>query len=272
MTGTQAAWPASVGLIGAGAMGAALLAGIARTRAPLGPRMVCCDEVPAAASAAAEAVGGRVAPLGEAAGCELVIVAVKPKDMPAVLAEVAEARHVDGVVLSVAAGWTLEALSQALGGGAVVRTMPNLAVRHGSGVVGLAASGCTEETRRAIVDLLRPLGALVEVGEELFPAVTALAGSGPGLVAVVAEGLEEGAVACGLSRPDARAIVQAVLAGTGALLADGGDPAALRQRVSSPGGTTLEGVAVLERGAVRAHLADAVRAAAARASAMARGG
>jgi pyrroline-5-carboxylate reductase len=85
-------------------------------------------------------------------------------------------------------------------------------------------------------------------------------------VALVAEGLEEGAVAAGLGRPQAREMVAAVLAGTAALLADGTDPAVLRQRVSSPAGTTIEGIAVLERGAVRAHIADAVLAAARRAA------
>jgi pyrroline-5-carboxylate reductase len=106
---------------------------------------------------------------------------------------------------------------------------------------------------------------VVELPEALFPAATALAGSGPGFLALVAEGLEEGAVAAGLPRGDARRMVAGVLAGTAALLADGGDPAALRQRVSSPAGTTVAGLAELERGAVRAHLADAVAAAARRA-------
>jgi len=81
----------------------------------------------------------------------------------------------------------------------------------------------------------------------------------------VAEALEEGAVAAGLARAHARQMVPAVLAGTAALLRDGADPAELRRRVSSPAGTTLAGLGVLERGAVRAHIADAVKAAAARA-------
>ena len=82
----------------------------------------------------------------------------------------------------------------------------------------------------------------------------------------MAEGLEEGGVAAGLGRPQARELTAAVLAGTAALLADGTDPALLRQRVSSPAGATIAGLAVLERGAVRAHVADAVLAAARRAS------
>ena len=142
--------------------------------------------------------------------------------------------------------------------------MPNLAVRHGAGIVALATRGLDEAPRGGGAPLLAPLGAVVPLPESLFAAATALAGSGPGLVAVVAEGLEEGAVAAGLTRGQAREMVQAVLAGTAALLDDGTDPALLRQRVSSPGGTTIAGVAVLERGAVRAHVADAVLAAAER--------
>jgi pyrroline-5-carboxylate reductase len=146
--------------------------------------------------------------------------------------------------------------------------MPNLAVRHGAGLVVVAARGLEPEREAGVMALLGTLGSAVPLPESLFPQATALAGSGPGFLALVAEGLEEGAVAAGLSRPQARRMVQAVLAGTAAMLADGGDPAALRQRVSSPAGTTIEGLGVLERGAVRAHLADAVRAAAERARAL----
>jgi pyrroline-5-carboxylate reductase len=83
---------------------------------------------------------------------------------------------------------------------------------------------------------------------------------------MVAEALEDGAVRAGLARDQARPMVRAVLAGTAALLADGADPATVRQRVSSPAGTTVAGLAVMERGAVRAHVADAVVAAARRAA------
>jgi pyrroline-5-carboxylate reductase len=146
--------------------------------------------------------------------------------------------------------------------------MPNLAVRHGAGLVSVAVRGLPPDREQALMALLGSLGRVTVLPERLFPQATALAGSGPGFVALVAEALEEGAVAAGLTRPQAREMVQAVLAGTAAMLADGTDPAVLRQMVSSPAGTTIEGIAVLERGAVRAHLADAVRAAAARAAAL----
>lgn len=255
----------TIGLIGAGAMGRALAAGLVRGRPALGDVLRIADTVPAAVAAAVDDVGGHPATINEAAGADLVCVAVKPADMDAALAAVRAALRPGAIVLSVAAGWDLDSLAAAVPGRAVVRLMPNLAVRHGAGLVALAHRDLDEEARRALEDLLAPLGTVVELPEKLFPAATALAGSGPGFVALVAEALEDGAVAAGLSRAQARAMAGGVIAGTGALLAEGGDPSALRQQVSSPAGTTIAGLGVLERGAVRAHIADAVVAAADRA-------
>lgn len=258
-------WPARVGVVGCGAMGRALAAGLARSRPELVPAgLVLADAVPAALEAAVADVGGTPAAPEEAAACDLVCVAVKPKDAAEALGALRAALRPDAVLLSVMAGWTLDRLAAAAPGVAVARVMPNLAVRHGAGVLALATRGVPADRAGRLTALLRGLGTVVSLGEELFPAATALAGSGPGLLALVAEGLEEGAVGAGLARPQARELVAGVFAGTAALLADGGDPAALRQRVSSPAGATVEGVAVMERGAVRAHVADGLRAAARR--------
>ena len=246
-------------------MGRALAAGLLRGRAEAAGILSIADAVPAAVEAGVADTGGRPASLSEAAASDLVCVAVKPKDAPAVLAEVAGAMRPGATLLSVIAGWDLERLAAAAPDTAIVRTMPNLAVRHGAGIVAVATRGLEPEREAEVLDLLAPLGAVVALPEGLFAAATALAGSGPGLVAVIAEGLEEGAVAAGLTRAQAREMVVAVLGGTAALLSDGTDPTTLRHRVSSPAGTTIAGIAVLERGAVRAHVADAVLAAAARA-------
>ncbi len=260
----MAGWPGRLSVIGAGAMGRALAAGLVRGHPGLAERLALADAVPAALEAAIADVGGRPAALEEAAAADLVCVAVKPKDAGDAVAEVARSMTPGSVLLSVIAGWDLDRLAAAAPGAALARTMPNLAVRHGAGVVALATRGLGGEREAELTAFLRPLGAVVPLPEGLFPPATALAGSGPGLLALVAEGLEEGAVAAGLARPQARELTAAVLAGTAALLADGTDPALLRQRVSSPAGATLAGLAVLERGAVRAHVADAVVAAARR--------
>jgi pyrroline-5-carboxylate reductase len=247
-------------------MGRALAAGIIAGAPHLREALRVSDAVPAAVAAAVDDVGGRPATVAEAGSADVVLVAVKPGDMANALKALAPSLAPEAVVVSVAAGWGLQRLGAALPGVALVRLMPNLAVRHWAGVVAVAYGTLADRARDGVARLLAPLGAVVELPEGLFPVATALAGSGPGLVALVAEALEEGAVAAGLGRAQAREMVAAVLAGTAALLGDGGDPAELRRRVSSPGGTTLAGLQVLERAAVRASLADAVRAAADRAA------
>ena len=171
------------------------------------------------------------------------------------------------VVLSVVAGWDLDRLAAAAPGAALVRTMPNLAVRHGAGIVAVATPRPRRAPRRRRA---RPAGA---PGRGGAPARDPVRGrdrprgqrAGPG-------GRRRRGPGGGRRRrgphpgPGARDGRRPCSAGTAALLADGTDPAVLRQRVSSPAGTTIAGVAVLERGAVRAHVADAVQAAARRAA------
>jgi pyrroline-5-carboxylate reductase len=260
------AWPERVGVIGAGAMGRALAAGLVRGNAGLAAGLRFADALPAAAERALAEVGGTAATVEDAAGSDLVCLAVKPKDVEAALRQAQPALAPQAVLLSVVMGCSLDRLAHLAPGVPLVRTMPNLAVRHGAGVVAVASRGLDGSRQARVMELLRGLGSVVPLPEELFPAATAVIGSAPGFVALVAEGLEEGAVSVGLARAEAREMVRAALAGTAALLADGGDPAALRQGVTSPAGSTAAGIAALERGAVRAHLADAVRAAAATAA------
>ena len=164
-------WPSSVGLIGAGAMGRALLCGLADAHPGLGERTVVCDGVPAAAQGAAAEVGARVGSVSEAARADLVLVAVKPKDTGALLDEVAATG--DGVVLSVVAGWTLDALGAHLGARPTVRTMPNLAVRHLTGVLGVCERNLDPLQSEQLERVLAPLGTVVRVDESLFPVITA---------------------------------------------------------------------------------------------------
>jgi len=263
----SAAWPQSIGLIGSGAMGRAMLAGLVRVRDDLGARAVIADAVPAAAAAGAAECGGVVGTAAEAAACDLVVLAVKPKDAGTAIEELAPHVGTGTVVISVVAGWDTARMASVAPGVRMVRTMPNLAVRHGAGLVAVATDALTPEVTADLLAALAPLGEVVPLPESLFPAATALAGSGPGLLALIVEAFEDGGVASGLTRDQARAMSRAVLSGTAALLADGGtDPAQLRQQVSSPAGTTIAGLLVLERGGVRAHVADAIVAASRRAA------
>ncbi len=259
-------WPRSIGVVGCGAMGRAMAVGLVRGRPDLASTTVLVDAIPAAAQAAATEVGGKVGSVPDIAGCDLIILAVKPKDAEAALTQIGGALAPQTVLLSVIAGWEIDRIRSFAPSAGIARTMPNLAVRHGAGIVAVATRDVPATTQAALRTVLEPLGAVIDMPEHLIGPATALVGSGPGFVALIAEGLEDGAVAIGFARDQARAMVQAVLAGSAALLADGTDPADLRQRVSSPAGTTIEGIGVLERGSVRAHVADAVRAAARRAT------
>lgn len=244
-------------------MGGALAAGLAR--APSGPPTLdLVDARTDIATAVSAETGGRVVALEDAASADVVILAVKPADAGGALEALSSHIGDDTIVLSVVAGLPIERI-RALAARPVVRLMPSLAVRHGQGLLVASAGGEDRPALTRVRPLLTGLGEVVEAPEALFPAATALVGSGPGLLALVAEGLEDGAVACGFPREAAREMVAATLSGTAALLADGTDPSDLRQRVSSPAGTTVAGLAVLERGAVRAHVADSVRAASERA-------
>ncbi len=244
-----------------------MLAGLLLGAHADGIDVVVADAVPAAAAAGAAESGGRVGSAAEAAACALVVLAVKPKDAGDALALLAPSAGPDTTVLSVVAGWDTARLAAAAPQVRIVRTMPNLAVRFGAGLVAVAVEGLDPILRDRLVARLDPLGEVVALPESLFPAATALAGSGPGLLALIIEAFEDGGVASGLTREQSRAMARAVLAGTAALLADDdADPAQLRQQVSSPAGTTIAGLMVLERGSVRAHVADAIVAAARRAA------
>lgn len=259
-------WPRNIGLMGCGAMGRAMAAGLVRDRPELAAALILVDAIPAAVEAAVDETGGRAGSVDDLVACDLIVLAVKPKDAEEALRQIGAALRPQTVLLSVIAGWETDRIRALAPAAAIARTMPNLAVRHGAGLVAIATRDVAPDIAVALTAVLTPLGTVVEMPEHLIGPATALVGSGPGFVALVAEGLEDGAVAVGFPRLQARAMVQAVLAGSAALLADGTDPADLRQRVSSPAGTTIEGIGVLERGSVRAHVADAVRAAARRAS------
>ncbi|GAB4253254.1 MAG: pyrroline-5-carboxylate reductase [Thermoleophilia bacterium] len=201
------------------------------------------------------------------AGSDFVFIAVKPQDLAPVLSEVSGVVGEKTAVISSVAGVTLQRLRVGLGSKPVLfRMMPNLAVALGEGVVALAAEGSARrESVAAVQELLSGLGSVAFVSEEQFNAVTAVAASGPGLLALVLEALEDGGVSAGLSRSVARVFVQQMTLGTARMLLEAGEsPSQLKDRVASPGGTTIAGLAVLEEAGVRGALIRAVQAAEAR--------
>lgn len=199
-------------------------------------------------------------------GREVVVLAVKPKDVDAVAADLAPHLDEDAVVVSVAAGVTIERLTNVLGVAAVVRAMPNTPSLVGEGVTGAAAApgvdaGQLERAR----SVLGAVGEVEVLDESVLDAVTAVSGTGPAYVFLLAEALIEAGIREGMSRRVAEAFVHRTIRGAGHLLTETalGAPA-LRSQVTSPGGTTAAAMHVLEDRGFRAIVEDAVRAAAQR--------
>jgi pyrroline-5-carboxylate reductase len=196
--------------------------------------------------------------------CAAAVIAVKPGDVPAAVraAVAAGARR----VLSIAAGVSIASIEAVAGDGVrVVRAMPNTPalVRQGASAIA-AGSSATDDDLAWAESVLGAVGTVARVSEPHLDAVTALTGSGPAYVFLVAEALIDAGVAAGLPRALAADLTTQLLTGSAALLAPRGDPAALRAMVTSPAGTTAAGVHVLELRAVRAAFIDAVLAATAR--------
>jgi pyrroline-5-carboxylate reductase len=191
-----------------------------------------------------------------------VVIAVKPHDVAA--ACLAIRRFGAERVLSIAAGVTTGSLESGLGARvAVVRAMPNTAALVGRGAAAIApGAGAGPADVAWAANILRSVGTVEVVEEALLDAVTGLTGSGPAYLFLVAEALIDAGVAVGLSKPMAEAMVTQLFLGSAALLASGtGTPEQLRAQVTSPGGTTAAGIAVLEAAGVRGDIVAAVRAA-----------
>lgn len=197
----------------------------------------------------------------------VILLAIKPQILPIVSAALPAMSPVAGqVIVSILAGTPIATLEAAFPDRAVIRVMPNTPATVGAGISALAWGSQVQDADRAVARcLLGAVGEVVEVPETQLDAVTGLSGSGPGYVALMVEALTDGGVAVGLARPiAARLAVQTVL-GTGQLLAATGvHPAELKDRVTSPGGTTIAGIAALEAAGVRSALISAVQAATAR--------
>ena len=205
---------------------------------------------------------------------DLIVVAVKPSDVVAALEQCATTLPAATVVLSIAAGVTLETLETAAPDRPVVRAMPNTAALVRQGAAAISAGKHASDTDLDLAErVLGAVGVVVRVPESLLDAVTGLSGSGPAYVFLVAEAMIEAGVLVGLPRDTAATLVKQTLLGSATLLTDGTEgPEALRAAVTSPGGTTAEGLARLEAHGVRAALLEAVEAATERSRQLGRGG
>ena len=206
-----------------------------------------------------------------ARSASIIWLAVKPQQAAAAGGEVAAVMAGRSLV-SIVAGLSTGLLATLAGTPRVIRVMPNTPCLVGRGVSVTCRSAAVDpEVASRVQGLLAAVGHVHEADESLLDAVTGLSGSGPGFLALVVEALAEGGVRAGLPAPLALKLAVQTLAGTGSLLEQTGeDPAVVRDRVASPGGTTLAGLAVLEERGVRDAVAAAVVAAAVRAKELGR--
>jgi pyrroline-5-carboxylate reductase len=233
----------------------------------------------AKAQAAAEALGAAVFNSNREAvtKSDYVFLAVKPQSLPEVLADIAPAvreRQAAGrpaILVSMAAGWSISKIQALVGGGAdaakdsapVVRIMPNTPALVSKGMIALAASPeVPAEKITALEKILQGAGIVDRVEERYLDAVTGLSGSGPAFVYLFIEALSDGGVRAGLPRDKAlRYAAQTVLGSAAMVQETGKHPGELKDMVTSPGGTTIAGVAALEDGAFRGAVIKAVEAA-----------
>ncbi|HDP24451.1 MAG TPA: pyrroline-5-carboxylate reductase [Deltaproteobacteria bacterium] len=255
----------SLGFIGGGNMAEALIAGIVKRGELAAPEIMVCDVVQERCRHLSAKYGVQAASDSRAlvGSCSTVILAVKP-DTAGPVAEELKDLLKDRLVISIAAGIRISSFLEILGAQArVVRVMPNTPALVLQGVSVLAASDmCSRDDVEVTKGIFSSVGTCIEMDERYLDAVTALSGSGPAFCFLVLEALADGGVRSGLPRDTALQLASETMKGAAALVIETGKhPAELKDMVTSPGGTTIEGLSVLEAGSVRSAIIDAVWAA-----------
>ena len=192
----------------------------------------------------------------------LLIVAVKPKDAKNVFSSLKNRISASTIVSYTVAGLKLNEVKQFLPKNPIVRLMPNVAVSVGESMTAFALNSPDfDGVSDKIKDFWSNLGRVVEIDEVLMDAVTGLSGSGPAYAFLVIDSLADGGVAVGLPRQMAIELAAQTIFGAAKMVLAGEHPDILRDKVTSPAGTTIEGVRVLEKGSIRSHFIEAVLAA-----------
>jgi pyrroline-5-carboxylate reductase len=266
----------TIGFLGAGKMATALAKGFIQAKLLTAQQVIASDPVEAARAAFGREVGAKVTGFNpDVVGFSSVLVlSVKPDQVDSVLGEIS--RHLGDrhLVISIAAGIPLERLESHLNEQArVIRVMPNTPALVGCSASAFAlGKSATGEDGQLAQQLFSAVGVAYQVKESLLDAVTGLSGSGPAYAYLMIEALSDGGVAAGLPRDVATRLAAQTLLGSAKMVLETGlHPGALKDMVTSPGGTTIEGIHELEKGMVRGALMNAVRAAADKAKKLGQG-
>ncbi len=261
-----------LGVIGCGKMGTALIQGAIRSGVVAAADVLGCDPFEKSRAAFTEATGATATAdaASLAATCDVLLLCTKPHDISKALTAAANsAAGQPRLVISIAAGVTLTALENAAAENfRIIRAMPNTPALVGQGAAAFClGTRATVDDSLTAKSLLGAVGLAIEVPERLMDAVTGLSGSGPAYIYLVIDALADGGVLAGLPRADAqRLAAQTVLGAATMVLETGEHPAVLKDMVTSPGGTTIAGLAALERHGLRSALIEAVTAATQRAT------
>jgi pyrroline-5-carboxylate reductase len=252
--------------IGSGVMGEAIIAAVLERRLAQPADVTACDTVAQRRGHLSQTYGVATADHAASvvAGSELIVLAVKPQEFPAIARELRGKLSAGQTVVSIMAGVSLAALRDGLGHEAIVRAMPNTPAQIGEGItVWTATEAVSAAARDYVRQVLGALGQELYVPDEKYvDMATAVSGSGPAFVFLMIEAMIDAAVHIGLRREMATAMVlQTVLGSARYAQASGRHLADLRNQVTSPGGTTAEGLLALEEAGVRAAFAQAIIAA-----------
>jgi pyrroline-5-carboxylate reductase len=262
-------WPMleqHIGFIGAGNMATALGQGFVRAGLTTGANLLAADPSETARANFAQATGGQVTTDNTevASKSDVLFFAVKPQQMATVAGELAGKISAKTLVVSIAAGVRLARLAGWLGDAVrLVRVMPNTPCLIGEGACGYCLGDRAAQADGELVGkLLQAVGTAWQVEEKMLDAVTGLSGSGPAFVYLIIEALSDAGVRVGLPRHIAASLAAETVRGAvDMVISTGEHPAVLKDRVASPGGTTIAGLQALEAGALRATLIAAVEAA-----------
>ncbi|MBW9092263.1 pyrroline-5-carboxylate reductase [Microbacterium jejuense] len=269
-----------IAILGAGSMGGAIARGLSRSGlATAGVTATNRSREKAAELAGLEGVTSialeerATGNTDAAAAADIVLVGVKPAMVPDLLREIAPVLRPGTLVVSLAAGVTIETFERILGDAAVLRSMPNTPALVGRGVTGLAAGSRADAGAVALVRrLFETVGTVIEVPEAQIDALSTISGSGPAYFFLVVEEFTKAAIGKGFAEHEARLMAEQTFVGAAALLeASDHDPAELRRQVTSPKGTTERAVAALQDAALDEVFARATDAALARAKELAAG-
>lgn len=255
-----------VGFLGAGKMASALARGFIKAGLVSADRVIASDPVENARAHFASEVGGKPSPHNSDVlkFADVVFLAVKPDHVADVLTEARPQFTERHLLVSIAAGVPIARIESLLGTGArIIRVMPNTPALVGASASAFAVGQAARAEDAALVQrLLLAVGVAYQVKESLLDAVTGLSGSGPAYAFFMIEALSDGGVAAGLPRDVATKLAAQTLLGSAKMLLETGmHPGALKDMVTSPGGTTIEGLHELEKAGVRGALISAVRAA-----------